>query len=206
MNIYIEIISAIILGYFLGSIPFALVVGKVFYHKDIRNYGSKNLGGGNAGRVLGKKAGLVVMTFDILKVTLVIFLTSFFFDVEMVSIIGGLSAAMGHCFPIFAKFKGGKAVAVMYGFLFGMVLFWEYSLWIFLLPLIGFLVVLYLWRIIALASISSAVINTLFIGIFIKAPALFCASLLFTAVIIVRHKKNIERILRKEENKITWMD
>ena len=182
-----------------------MVVGKVFYHKDIRNYGSKNLGGGNAGRVLGKKAGLVVMTLDILKVTLVIFLTSIFFKVEMVSIIGGLAAAMGHCFPIFAKFKGGKAVAVMYGFLFGMVLFWKYSLWIFLLPLISFLLVLYLWKIIALASILSAVINTLFIGICIKAPVLFWASLLFTAVIIVRHRKNIERILRKEENKITWM-
>jgi acyl phosphate:glycerol-3-phosphate acyltransferase len=206
MNINIEILTVIILGYLLGSVPFALVVGKVFYHKDIRNYGSKNLGGGNAGRVLGKKAGLAVMTLDILKVTLVIFLTSFFFKVEMVSIIGGLAAAMGHCFPIFAKFKGGKAVAVMYGFLFGMVLFWEYSLWIFLLPLISFLAVLYLWRIIALASISSAVINTLFIGAFIKAPNLFWASLLFTVVIIVRHRKNIERILRKEENKITWMD
>ena len=206
MNINIEILTVIILGYLLGSVPFALVVGKVFYHKDIRNYGSKNLGGGNAGRVLGKKAGLVVMTLDILEVTLVIYLTSFFFKVELVSIIGGIAAAIGHCFPIFAGFKGGKAVAVMYGFLFGMVLFWEYSLWIFLLPLISFLAVLYLWKIIALASISSAVINTLFIGIFIKAPNLFWASLLFTAVIIVRHRKNIERILRKEENKITWMD
>ena len=206
MNINIEILTVIILGYILGSVPFALVVGKVFYHKDIRNYGSKNLGGGNAGRVLGKKAGLAVMTLDILKVTLVIFLTFFFFKVEMVSIVGGLAAAIGHCFPIFAGFKGGKAVAVMYGFLFGMVLFWGYSLWIFLLPLISFLAVLYLWKIIALASISSAVINTLFIGILIKAPNLFWASLLFTAVIIVRHRENIERILRKEENKITWMD
>lgn len=205
MKNIIEIFTVIILGYFLGSVPFALVVGKVFYHKDIRNYGSKNLGGGNAGRVLGKEAGLVVMTLDILKVTLVVFLTTLFFNLEIVSIIGGLAAAVGHCYPIFAKFKGGKAVAVMYGFLFGMVLFWEYSLWIFLLPLISFLVVLYLWKIIALASISSAVINTVFIGIFIKSSHLFWASLLFTAVIIVRHRKNIERIFRKEENKITWM-
>ncbi len=96
MNINIEILTVIILGYILGSVPFALVVGKVFYHKDIRNYGSKNLGGGNAGRVLGKKAGLVVMTLDILKVTLVIYLTSFFFKVELVSIIGGIAAAIGH--------------------------------------------------------------------------------------------------------------
>ena len=64
MNINMEILTVIILGCFLGSVPFALVVGKVFYHKDIRNYGSKNLCGGIAGRVLGKTAGLVVMTYS----------------------------------------------------------------------------------------------------------------------------------------------
>ena len=74
----IEIFAAIMIDYFLGSIPFALVIGKMFYQTDIRNYGSKNLDGGNAGRVLGKKAGLVVMTLDILKVTLAIFITLFF--------------------------------------------------------------------------------------------------------------------------------
>ena len=72
----VEMTAAILIGYFLGSIPFALVIGKVFYKKDIRNYGSGNLGGGNAGRVLGKKAGLAVMTMDILKVTFAIFLIS----------------------------------------------------------------------------------------------------------------------------------
>ena len=61
----IEIILSTLIGYLLGSIPFALVIGKVFYKMDIRNFGSKNLGGGNAGRVLGKKAGLSVMTLDI---------------------------------------------------------------------------------------------------------------------------------------------
>ena len=67
-----EIILSIIIGYVLGSIPFALVIGKVFYKTDIRNFGSKNLGGGNAGRVLGKRAGLAVMTLDILKVSFAI--------------------------------------------------------------------------------------------------------------------------------------
>ena len=104
----IEVLAAMIIGYFLGSIPFALVIGKVFYKKDIRNYGSKNLGGGNAGRVLGKKAGLSVMTLDILKVTFAIFLTSLFKTMEVSMIVAGLSAAAGHCFPVFANFKGGK--------------------------------------------------------------------------------------------------
>ena len=201
----IEIFAAIMIGYFLGSIPFALVIGKLFYQTDIRNYGSKNLGGGNAGRVLGKKAGLAVMTLDILKVTLAIFITSFFENKDIVMIVAGLSAAAGHCFPIFANFKGGKAVATMYGFLFGMALIGGYSFWIFFLPLIVFLTVLYLTKIVALGSIASAVANTVYIYFAVGSAQLFVASLIFTIVMIVRHRKNIDRILKNEENKITWM-
>ena len=201
----IEILAAMMIGYFLGSIPFALVIGKLFYQTDIRNYGSKNLGGGNAGRVLGKKAGLAVMTLDILKVTLAIFITSFFGNQDIVMIVAGLSAAAGHCFPIFANFKGGKAVATMYGFLFGMALIGGYSFWIFFLPLIVFLAVLYLTKIVALGSIASAVANTVYIYFAVRSAQLFVASLIFTIVMIVRHRKNIDRILKNEENKITWM-
>lgn len=201
----IEILTSVFIGYFLGSIPFALVIGKVFFKKDIRQYGSKNLGGGNAGRVLGKKAGLAVMTLDILKVTLAIFLCSFFVNREITMIIAGLSAAAGHCFPIFANFKGGKAVATMYGFLFGMAIVGEYSLWIFLFPLLVFLAVLYLWKIISLASMVSATANTIFLYFKVESKLMFAASLIFTIVIIVRHRKNIDRMLKNEENKITWM-
>lgn len=201
----VEIFAAMLIGYFLGSIPFALVIGKIFYKTDIRNYGSKNLGGGNAGRVLGKKAGVAVMTLDILKVTLAIFLTSLFMTEEATMIVAGLSAAAGHCFPVFAKFKGGKAVATMYGFLFGMALIGGYSFWIFFLPLIVFLIVLYIGKIISVASIMSAVVNTVYIYFTADSKPLFAASMIFTVVIIVRHRKNIERMIKHEENKITWM-
>ena len=201
----IEIIAAILIGYFLGSIPFALVIGKVFYKKDIRNYGSGNLGGGNAGRVLGKKAGLAVMTMDILKVTFAIFLISLLTDNENVMILAGLAAAAGHCFPVFAKFKGGKAVATMYGFLFGMAVIGGYSILIFFLPLCVFLLVLYLWKIIALASVVSAISNTIFIYVTIENKMMFTASCIFTIVMIIRHRKNFERMLKHEENKISWM-
>ena len=200
-----NILIALIIGYLLGSIPFALVIGKVFYKTDIRNYGSKNLGGGNAGRVLGKKAGLAVMTLDILKVTLAIFIMSLLDGGENTMIAAGVAAAAGHCFPLFADFKGGKAVATMYGFLFGMALIGGYSFWIFFLPLVTFLIVLYLGKIIALASITSAVVNTIYIFVVIKSAPLFAASLLFTLVIIVRHRKNLERIAKGVENKISWM-
>lgn len=200
-----EILTAILIGYFLGSIPFALVIGKVFYKTDIRNYGSKNLGGSNAGRVLGKKAGFSVMTMDVAKVILAIFLTSLFAKDETSLIAAGLSAATGHCFPIFAHFKGGKAVATMYGFLFGMALIGGYSFWIFFFPLLAFLIILYLGKIVALASVGSAVLSTIYIHFALDSFEMFAASLIFTVVMVIRHRKNFERILKHEENKISWM-
>ena len=200
-----KILAAIAIGYLLGPIPFALVIGKIFYKTDIRNYGSRNLGGGNAGRVLGRKAGLAVMILDILKVTLAILIMSLIGGGETAMITAGLAAAAGHCFPLFANFKGGKAVATMYGFLFGMTLIGGYSFWIFFFPLLTFLVVLYLGKIIALASIASAVVNTLFILLVIQSVPLLAASFGFTIVIVVRHRKNLERIAKGVENKISWM-
>ncbi len=201
----VEMIAAVLIGYFLGSIPFALVIGKVFYKTDIRNFGSKNLGGSNAGRVLGKKAGIAVMTMDILKVTAAIFLVSLFASEETALIVAGLSAAAGHCFPIFAHFKGGKAVATMYGFLFGMALIGGYSFWIFFLPLLAFLVILYIGKIVALASVGSAIINTIYIYFALDSFEMFVASLIFTVILAVRHRGNFERMLKHEENKIKWM-
>ncbi|MDE6195364.1 MAG: glycerol-3-phosphate acyltransferase, partial [Erysipelotrichaceae bacterium] len=93
------------IGYLLGSIPFALVIGKVFYKTDVREHGSGNLGGTNTGRVLGKKAGLMVIICDVLKVVLAVAIVSYFH--KSASIWAGLAAAIGHCYPIFAGFKGG---------------------------------------------------------------------------------------------------
>ena len=201
----IEILAAIATGYLIGSIPFALVVGKIFFNTDVRNYGSGNLGGSNAGRVLGKKAGLLVMALDLLKVTFVIFLASFLKNREIVMVAAGVAAAVGHCFPIFAKFKGGKAVATMYGFLFGMALIGGYSFWIFFVPLLTFLTVLYITKIVALSSVVSAIVNTLFIYFVIGSKILFLGSLVFTIVMIIRHRANFERMLKHEENRISWM-
>lgn len=194
-----------VIGYLLGSVPFALVIGKLFYKTDIRQFGSKNLGGGNAGRVLGKKAGLSVMTMDILKVSLAIWLASLISDGESVMIAAGLAAAIGHCFPLFAGFRGGKAVATMYGFLFGMMLLGGYSPLIFFLPLVSFLVILYLGKIIALASIGSALVVTLYLLLTGASPMMSTALVVFDVVIIWRHRANLKRIKNHQENKISWM-
>jgi glycerol-3-phosphate acyltransferase PlsY len=93
----------------------------------------------------------------------------------------------------------------MYGFLFGMALIGGYSFWIFFLPLVTFLVILYIGKIVALASVGSAIINTIYIYFALDSFEMFLASLLFTIFMTVRHRKNFERILKGEENKISWM-
>ena len=192
-------------GYLVGSIPFALVIGKVFYKTDVREHGSKNLGGGNTGRVLGKKAGVAVMTLDILKVVFVVFLAKRFLHTEIAVACGGLAAAIGHCWPVFAGFKGGKAVATMYGFLFGLFVFVGYSPLVFFFPLLVFLVVLKLTKIISLSSMISAVAVTAYIYLLTESTPVFLALVVFTLLIVVRHRKNIERICKHRENKISWM-
>ena len=202
---YIEVLLSVLIGYLLGSIPFALVIGKVFFKKDIRNFGSKNLGGGNAGRVLGKKAGVAVMTMDILKVALAIGIASFMKYSEITTVVAGLLAGIGHCFPLFARFKGGKAVATMYGFLFGMALVTDYSILIFVLPLVVFLIILYIGKIISVASLGSAVFITIYMFVVEDSWWMFVALVVFPFLILVRHRKNWARLLRGEENKISWM-
>ena len=205
MNVYIDMLLVALIGYLLGSVPFALVIGKVFYKTDVRTAGSKNLGGGNAGRVLGSKAGLAVMTLDILKVTLAVFIASCFQRGEPVMIVAGLAAAIGHCYPLFARFKGGKAVATMYGFLFGMILCGGYSVLIFLVPLVAFMIVLWLSKIVSLSSMVSAVAATMFVWLTTGSWKIGAALVVFTVMIVVRHRKNIAKMVRGEENRIKWM-
>ena len=91
-----ELILISLTGYLMGSIPFAYVIGKLFYRIDVREHGSGNLGGSNTGRVLGKKAGVTVMALDLLKVTLAVFLATQFCTHPWAVALGGLSAGLGH--------------------------------------------------------------------------------------------------------------
>lgn len=200
-----KLIFVILAGYLIGSVPFALVVGKLFYKTDIRNHGSGNLGGGNTGRVLGAKAGLAVMTLDLLKVTAVVLLARLAVGTELAAALGALSAAAGHCWPVFAKFRGGKAVATLYGFLFGLWVCMGHSLLFFFLPLAVFLVTLKCTKVIALASILSSVAAAVY-GLATLGPGPAAAALaVFSVVILVRHRSNLARVKEGRENKISWM-
>ena len=135
----------LVIGYLVGSIPWALIIGKVFYGVDIRTKGSGNLGGTNAGRVLGKKVGIIVILLDALKAFIVMFICN---KIDPANArYAGLAVCIGHCFPIFANFKGGKAVACSMGYVLGIALFITHDIiFTFVYPLLVFLIILCLFK------------------------------------------------------------
>lgn len=202
---YVDILLAIGIGYLLGSIPFALVIGKVFYNTDVREHGSGNLGGSNAGRILGKKVAIAVIALDVLKVVLAIFITSQFKHSEMASIWAGFAAAFGHCYPVFAGFRGGKAVATMFGFLLGISIFTFQDPLMLLIPLSAFIIVFLLGKMVSLASIFAAIVSSIFIFVSVGAESTQLASILLTILVIYRHRSNIQKMMQGTENKVSWL-
>lgn len=200
-----EFICILCISYLIGAVPFAYVIGKVFYQTDVRNYGSGNLGGSNTGRVLGKKAGLAVMTLDLLKVTVSVFLALQISTHPWAAAIGAVSAAIGHCYPIFVHFRGGKAVAALYGFLFALWCFADYSPAVFFLPLITFWMILAAFRIVSLSSILSSIAGLIYVWCTKAHISAICATVFFVILIVYRHKGNIRRMIHGTEQKITWM-
>ena len=195
---------AFTIAYLFGSIPFALVIGKVFYKTDIRTAGSGNLGGTNAGRVLGRKAGVAVSVLDLLKAFFVILIVNQF--APEVSAYAGVIAALGHSYPIFAQFKGGKAVSTAAGYLLGvstLIVFKPFEL--FLLPALMFFGTLKLTKYVSLSSMVSSVVSTV-IAFFVTDNLSVVVSLaLITLLIIYRHRANIQRLLNHTESKVTWI-
>lgn len=198
-------IYAVVIGYFFGSIPWALIIGKVFYKVDIREHGSGNLGGSNAGRVLGKHVGAIVGVLDALKAFIAIGITLLFADTHA-AVLAGLAASIGHCYPVFAKFKGGKAVSTAFGYLFGISVFvTNQLLWLFIIPFGFFFVMLKATKIVSLSSMT-VVTMAMIISFFIVDDRFISYAMVgITLLVIYRHRSNIKRILDGNENKITWM-
>ncbi|ATX84086.1 glycerol-3-phosphate acyltransferase [Bacillus velezensis] len=185
----------IILAYVIGSIPSGLIVGKLAKGIDIREHGSGNLGATNAFRTLGVKAGSVVIAADILKGTLAAALP-YLLHVPIHPLLAGV-AVIGHVFPVFAKFKGGKAVATSGGVL----LF--YAPLLFVTMVAVFFVFLFLTKFVSLSSMLTG-IYTIIYCLFVKDPYLLVVVTLLTAFVIYRHRANIKRIINKTEPKIKW--
>jgi glycerol-3-phosphate acyltransferase PlsY len=200
-----EIVIALLLGYLFGSVPWSLIVGKVFYKVDIRKHGSGNLGASNAGRTLGKKAGFSVALLDLSK-ALVAMLIAVWITDKNTAVYAGIAASLGHCYPIFAQFKGGKAVSTAAGYLLGLSLFVEQNgIFIIVIGLVTFFGMLKLFKMASLASITFVTVSTISLFL-LQDNLLYSVSFFLIAVIVVyRHHENIKRLLNKEERKITWM-
>lgn len=194
----------LIVSYLFGSVPWGLVIGKVFYHKDIRNYGSGNLGATNAGRILGKQAAISVTLLDAFKAFFSMML-AYYVAPEAIP-YAGLACCVGHCFPIFAQFRGGKAVATSYGYLLGICVFLTHQyFWQFFFPIICFFAILWICRMVSLSSILSLLIAVI-ISFILKNPVNLSICLLaLWCFVTYRHKANIQRIRDGSESHIKWM-
>jgi len=221
MIVIIFVVLALIFGYLLGSVSNGVLIGKIFYGVDIRTMGSHNAGGTNTGRVLGKKAGLITILLDILKTMIAIWATLFILRIDAIesiividpsyyAYIAAVGACIGHTFPIFFNFKGGKAVACFAGLC--LATNWMVSI----IGFIIFMLVLLLSKYVSLGSIlgslsvaiASYIAPITSIGMVFNLRYDIYYSLLMTFLclfVIVRHYQNIKRLIHHEENKIKWL-
>jgi glycerol-3-phosphate acyltransferase PlsY len=201
---FINILITILFAYALGSFPTAVWVGRIFFKLDVRDHGSKNAGATNAIRVLGWKAGLAVFIFDVFKGWLAVMLANFFFSSQfdndqLVFLKIGLAAAVviGHVFPMFAGFRGGKGVATLLGV--GVAIY-PVTVWV---VLAVFVIVLLATGYVSLGSITSAILFPLIDILIFRQDNIWLIglSILVALFIPVTHRKNIRRLLKGEESK-----
>lgn len=190
-------------AYLIGSIPTAVWIGKFFYKIDVREYGSGNAGATNTFRVLGKKAGIPVLIIDVLKGFFAVQLPHFtsltpgsaaFVNLQIVL---GAAALMGHVFPVFAAFRGGKGIASLLGIVLSIH---PQAAGV---AAVVFLIVLLISNYVSLGSITAA-LTFPFSVIFIfktEISSLVIFSIVIAALVLITHQKNIERLLKRQESK-----
>ena len=195
---YLFLISIV---YFFGSIPFAYIVPKFFGMGDIRELGSGNVGATNVLRAGNKLLAIIVLAFDIIKGFAPLFILKNYYHNELSEIIIlfiGSAAILGHIFPIWLKFKGGKGVATYIGFLFAI----NYIFGI--IFIITWLLIAFLKKYSSLASITSLVLLPLFVMLFSYEKQIIYLLILINLIIISKHYSNIYRLIHKSETKIKF--
>lgn len=180
-----------VISYISGSIPFALIIGKVFYKIDIREHGSGNLGATNAFATLGPKAGVGVFVGDCLKGFLPVLACSLY-GLEVSPLLVGMVAVLGHCFPIFAGFRGGKAVATSGGVLLA------YNPLMLLIAVIVFFGMMWITKYVVFGSLTACLTMVIYSIINFNQLNLIVFSILFIAMIYL-HRTNIRNLYHKTE-------
>jgi glycerol-3-phosphate acyltransferase PlsY len=202
MTTFFHVIGLVI-AYLVGSIPSSVWIGRYFYGIDVREYGSGNAGATNTFRVLGKKAGIPVLLIDVFKGWISVnmaYLTDYrpgsepFVNFQLVL---GIAALLGHIFPVYAGFRGGKGIATLLGIILAVHPMAA------LISIAVFLVVLLVSRYVSLGSMVAAISFPILIIVFFKSPipSLVIFSLVIAVLVLITHQKNIERLLRREESK-----
>lgn len=199
-----DAIVLLILAYLLGSMPFAVWIGQIFYQIDVREHGSGNAGATNAMRVLGKKAGITVLLLDIFKGTFAVHMANFadydYGSIQFVNLqlVLGISALFGHIFPIYAGFRGGKGIAT----LLGVVIALDPPAAMYSCAV--FAIVLVVTRYVSLASMIASIAFPIYVTFIEKTQflSMITFSFFITVLVIITHQKNIERLIRREESKI----
>ena len=200
-----------ILSYLLGSLNFGVILSNTVKKEDVRDSGSGNAGTTNMMRTYGKTLGLLTIAGDILKVMVAIWIAFKIMDVEelkatldnasdypqvVLKSFAGLFAVLGHIFPCFFKFKGGKGVATSGGMV--IMIDWRIAL----ILLVIFALTILITKYVSLGSILMAVFYPVFIGIFYKDIILVLIAMVFTIIVVVAHRENVKRLINHTENKI----
>lgn len=201
------IVTGLLIAYLLGSIPTAVWVGKLFYKVDVRNEGSGNAGATNTIRVLGVKAGIPVIIIDILKGYFAVWLMQYFVPANWsddaiiyYKIAAGLLAVIGHTLPVFAGFRGGKGVATLLGF--GIALYG----WAVIISVLLFILIVAITRYVSLGSLIAGIAFPFAVIFYFKEsnPGLILVSIFAALFLIWTHRKNIGRLAKGIENKISF--
>ncbi len=192
-----EYILVIVLAYLIGSLNFAIVFSKLFKKFDIREFGSKNAGSTNVLRVMGKNWAIAVLTCDISKAIIAVLIAGLFTD-PLGKLLAGIAVILGHAFPVYFKFKGGKGVASGAGF------FIAFDWRVFLILFVVFFIVVLITKMVSLSSIIASISLPIGMYIFYGDWIFVLIGLLITLGIIYLHRTNIVRIIHGEENKISF--
>ncbi len=196
MSTFLQILS-IGISYLIGAVPFGLIFARLFSGIDVRAVGSGNIGATNVLRASGKKAAALTLLADAMKGFLPVFAVHLLFHNDVTSVLCGVAAVLGHNFPVYLNFKGGKGVATSYGVVLAV------SPWIGLFTLLMWVLSAIIWRYSSLSALISFACYPLMTFIFPPSEKSYAALSLFVfGMIYFRHRENIKRLLIGTEPKI----